>query len=116
VFQVFVFRVSGYREGWAGSLALEVGDRVAPVVQAVDQAGRDRRVHHEPSVAVHPNVLPTDTRLQGYLAHKKQGFHRALGIVLLKGPRGGAVSHGRGTPVLIMIHQRYHLFALVFWV
>ena len=34
-----------------------------------------------------------DARLQGYLAHKKQPpppqvHHRALGIVLLKGPRG----------------------------
>jgi len=29
-----------------------------------------------------------------------QGFHRALGIVLLWGPRRGAVSYGRGTLVV----------------
>ena len=42
------------------------------------------------------------SRVQGYLAHKKQpppqGHHRALGIILLKGPRGGwfLMSEGQG--------------------
>ena len=43
--------------------------------------------------------------LQGYLAHKKPQpplpyeHHRALGMVLLKGPRGALFFYERGTPV-----------------
>ena len=42
-------------------------------------------------------------RAEGYLTHMRQpppqDHHRALGIVVMKGPRGGAVSYERGTPV-----------------
>ena len=65
-----------------------------------------RSDHRADSVQVHAQVLEPECTctgvprsqdqpppLQGYLAHKKQappppGHHRALGIVLLYGPRG----------------------------